>query len=118
VHAVDADTSDLVVEAIRTYHARLGHLAAVPTQSVVERADDRIGWLCRVAGAADIVVVGASEAHRHADADFTDLVDSIAATTTTPLLVVHAQASHRRGFLGRFLERLLYGTQVGGRGQR
>ncbi len=118
VHVADVDASDEMVAAIRTYHARLGHLTAVPTASVVERVDDRLGRLCQLADEADLVVIGAAEVDRQPDADLSDLVDHIAATTATPLLVVHAHASHRHSYLGRFLERLLYGPQVAGRGVR
>ncbi|CAN5915885.1 APC family permease [soil metagenome] len=118
VHVVDSSASDTMVTAIERYHARLGHLTAVPTSGVVERTDDRVSRLCQVADEADIVVIGASEARQHADADFTDLVDHIAAATTTPLLIAHAHASHRHSYLGRFLERMLYGGRVAGRGLR
>lgn len=118
VHVLDASASDRMVAAVRTYHARLGHLTAVPTSSIVERADDQVQQLCRRARDADLVVIGATESGQHAAAHFTDLVDHIATATSVPLLVVHAHASHRHSYLGRFLERLIYGPQVAGRGQR
>ncbi|MBW3606233.1 MAG: universal stress protein [Actinobacteria bacterium] len=118
VHIVDLSASDTIVTAVERYHARLGNLTAVPTTSVVERSEDRVDRLCQVARDSDIVVIGATERQQHVDADFTDLVDHIAAVTTTPLLIAHAHASHRHSYLGRFLERMLYGPRVGGRGLR
>lgn len=118
VHVVDAAASGRVAEAIRVYHARLANLTAVPTVSVVERARDPVARLCELAAESELVVVGATNAHPQADARFTPLVDRLLATTTTPLLIAHARASHRHSYLGRFLERRLYGPQVGGRGVR
>jgi hypothetical protein len=118
VHVVDPSTSDRSVGAIRFYHARLAHLTAVPTSSVVERAQDPLDRLCALADAAGMVIVGATESKQHPDVDFTTLVDRLAARTTTPLLVVHASVSHRHSYLGRLLQRRLYGPQVGDRGLR
>lgn len=118
VHVVDTFASDRVISALEAYHARLANLTAVPTSSVVERADDRVERLGQVAAEAGLVVVGASESRQDPAAEFTELVDHLAAATTTPLLVAHAQASHRHSYLGRFLERALYGAHVAGRGKR
>lgn len=117
-HVVDPSATDHHVAAIRSYHARLGHLTAVPTTSVVERADDQFARLCTLADTADMVIVGATESSQHDHVPFTDLVNHLARSTITPLLVVHASASHRHSYLGRFLERRLYGPQVGGHGIR
>lgn len=78
MHVVGPDASDRMVGAIRTYHARLGHLAAVPTSSVVERAEHRIDRLRCWAHAADLVVIGATDAGQHVDAEFTPVVDHLA----------------------------------------
>ncbi|CAN5919473.1 amino acid permease [soil metagenome] len=118
VHVVDPSTSDRSIEAIRFYHARLANLTAVPTASVVERAPDQVERLCALADAADLAIVGATESRQHPDVDFTALADRLAVRTTTPLLVVHASVSHRHSYLGRFLERRLYGSPVGDRGLR
>lgn len=118
VHVVGPAAPDRVVAAIRVYHARLGHLTAVSTTSIVERTDDPVGRLRELADAADIVVIGATGQHQHPEAEFTGLADHLVAGTTTPLLVAHASDSHRHSYLGRFLERRLYGPQVGGRGMR
>lgn len=63
-------------------------------------------------------MIGATGQHQHPEAEFTGLADHLVAGTTTPLLVAHASDSHRHSYLGRFLERRLYGPQVGGRGMR
>ncbi|MGI8573877.1 MAG: amino acid permease [Egibacteraceae bacterium] len=118
VHVVDESASDTMITAIQRYHARLGNLTAVSTSSLVERTEDRVDRLCQLASETDIVIIGASERQQHLDADFTELVDHIAAVTTTPLLIAHAHASHRHSYLGRFLERRLYGPPAGGRGLR
>lgn len=65
-----------------------------------------------------MVVVGATEQRQHPDVEFTGLVQRLVTGTPTPLLVVHPSDSHRHSYLGRFLERRLYGPQVGGRGVR
>jgi len=93
------------VDGIREYHEELMVLCRADTTSSVMRSDDIVEALGSIASDADLVILGAS---LRRFGFFADLADRIAERVDSSVLLVAANDTARRSFLGRMLERFIY----------
>jgi len=105
VHVVGSDAADRQVEVISEYHHELMALCRSETTSSVVRSADLVEALGTIARDADLVILGASLRRFHI---FADLADRIAERVDCSVLLVEANDTARRSFLGRLLEKLIY----------
>ena len=105
VHVVGADAPERQLDGIREYHQDLMALCRVDSTSSVVRSDDIVEALGTIARDADLVILGAS---LHRFRFFADLADRIAERVDCSVLLVEANETARRSFLGRLLERFIY----------
>lgn len=105
VHVVNADATEAQIAAIRGYHRKLDELTEAATSSEIERSENLVDTLFRLARGANLVIIGAAAQRFRV---FSDLADRIAEGLDCPVLLVHARDSHRRTLLGRILERFIY----------
>ncbi len=105
VHVLGTDATDSQVGSIVEYHGQLEGLSPVPTESLVERSDDLVEALGRIAHGSGLVILGAP---LHTFPFFADLADRISDRVECAVLLVEARDTFRRTFLGRALEKLIY----------
>lgn len=105
VHVVNEESTDAQVASIREYHERLHTMIPLPTESRIEPAGELIETLERHARGANLVVLGAVATRFQI---FTDLADRLAESMDAPVLLVYANVSARKSFLGRVIEYLIY----------
>ena len=105
VHVLPEEARVQQADSIEAYHDRLDALVPGDIESTVSRAADLIEEIARVAGDADLVVMGAP-AHRVRV--FGDLADRIADRLDVPVMMVHTNKQPRLAWYERVLERLVY----------
>ena len=105
VHVVAGDATERQVDGIREYHQQLIELCRSDTTSDVVRSDDLVEALGGIASDADLVILGAS---LRRFGFFRDLADRIADRVDSSVLLVEANDTARRTFLGRMLEKFIY----------
>jgi len=105
VHVVGSDAADRQIEVISEYHHELMALCRSETSSSVVRSADLVEALGAIARDADLVILGASLRRFHF---FADLADRISERVDCSVLLVEANDTARRSFLGRLLEKLIY----------
>ncbi|MEE8498569.1 MAG: universal stress protein [Acidimicrobiia bacterium] len=105
VHVVASDAAERQVDGIREYHEQLMELCRSVTTSDVVRSDDLVEALGGIASDADLVILGAS---MRRFGFFADLADRIAERVDSNVLLVEANDTARRTFLGRMLEKFIY----------
>lgn len=103
VHVLDPSASRAQVRSLESFHAELGELCNVPTESDVIESEDLISSLMTAVGGADLAVIGSPKG-RHR---FTDLIDRIVERVAIPVLVVRVadrdEPASIRGFFDRFV---------------
>ncbi len=105
VHVLADHASGRQVHSMRSYHAALDDVIAVPTRSEVAQSDALVPELAHRSRDADLVVMGALRSRFRL---LTDLVDRIREHVDAPVLLVRTHELGRRPSLaGRILERLL-----------
>ena len=105
VHVLPEEARVQQADSIEAYHARLDAVVPGQIESSVSRAPDLIEEIQRVAGSADLVVMGAP-AHRVRI--FGDLADRIADSLDVPVMMVHTNRHPRLAWYDRVLERVIY----------
>jgi nucleotide-binding universal stress UspA family protein len=105
VHVLPEDARDQQVESVENYHHRLQELVDADTESAVSRAADLLSEIGRIAGDADLVVMGAP-AHRVRL--FGDLADRIADRLDAPVMMVHTDEQPKQAWYEKVLERIIY----------
>ena len=105
IHVVAEDAAERQVDGIREYHQQLMELCRSETTSDVVRSDDLVEALGGIASDADLVILGAS---LRRFGFFADLADRIAERVDSNVLLVEANDTARRTFLGRMLEKFIY----------
>jgi nucleotide-binding universal stress UspA family protein len=105
VHVVGSDAADRQIEVISEYHDQLMALCRSETTSSVVRSADLVEALGGIARDADLVILGASLRRFRF---FADLADRIAERVDCSVLLVEANDTARRSFLGRLLEKFIY----------
>ncbi len=105
VHVLPEEARVQQVDGIESYHHRLEALFTGDTESAVSRAPELIDEVARVAGDADLVVMGAP-AHRVRI--FGDLADRIADSLDAPVMMVHTNEQARQAWYEKVLERIIY----------
>jgi amino acid transporter/nucleotide-binding universal stress UspA family protein len=105
VHVVGSDAADRQIEVISEYHDQLIALCRSETTSSVVRSADLVEALGDIARDADLVILGASLRRFRF---FADLADRIAERVDCSVLLVEANDTARRSFLGRLLEKFIY----------
>jgi len=105
VHVANESATDAQIAATRSYHTRLDQVTPARTLSRIERSENLVESLTRLARGANLVIIGAAAQRFRM---FSDLADRIAEELDCPVLLVHARDSHRKTLIGRILEHLIY----------
>jgi nucleotide-binding universal stress UspA family protein len=84
VHVLDENASKAQIRSLERFHAKLGELCRVPTESVVIQSEDVITALSRAVEDADLAIIGSSRGHRV----FTALIENIIDHMAIPVLLV------------------------------
>jgi amino acid transporter len=108
VHVLDPSSTRAQVRSLERFHAQLGELCSVPTESTVIESEDLLAALASGVGDADLAVVGSSRGHHL----FTDLIDRIVERMRVPVLVVRVAEREEPRTLRSVLDRMLTGTVV------
>jgi hypothetical protein len=108
VHVLDPSSTRAQIRSLEKFHAELGELCTVPTESMVIESEDLLAALASGVGDADLAVVGSSRGHHL----FTDLIDRIVERMRVPVLVVRVAEREEPTTLRSVLDRLLTGTVV------
>jgi amino acid transporter len=108
VHVLDPSSTRAQVRSLERFHAELGELCSVPTESTVIESEDLLAALASGVGNADLAVVGSSRGHHL----FTDLIDRIVERMRVPVLVVRVAEREEPRTLRSVLDRVLTGTFV------
>ena len=103
IHVLDPAASRAQVRFVEKFHADVGELCDVPTESMVIESEDLLGALTAAVGDADLVIIGAPRG-RHF---FTDLIDRIVSGISPPVLLVRAAEKDERASLRRVFNRLV-----------
>lgn len=101
VHVLDPTSSRSQVRSIEQFHAEVGEIVNVPTESMVIESEDLLKALTSAVGDADLAVIGAPMG-RHF---FTDLFDRIVEKIEPPVLVVRIADTDKPTSLRSFFER-------------
>ncbi len=103
IHVLDPSAARAQVRSIEEFHANVGELCDVPTESMVIESEDLLGALTSAVGDADLVIIGAPRG-RHF---FTDLIDRIVRETSPPVLVVRVAKRDEPASLRGFFDRVV-----------
>ena len=103
VHVLDPAVSRAQVRSIERFHADVGELCGVPTESMVIESEDLLVALTSAVGDADLAIIGAPRG-RHF---FTDLIDRIVGGIAPPVLLVRVAAKDQPATLRSFLDRVV-----------
>ena len=103
VHVLDPAVSRAQVRSIERFHADVGELCGVPTESMVIESEDLLVALTSAVGDADLAIIGAPRG-RHF---FTDLIDRIVSGIAPPVLVVRVAAKAEPASLRSFFDRVV-----------
>ena len=101
VHVLDPTSSRSQVRSIEQFHAEVGEICNVPTESMVLESEDLLKALTSAVGDADLAIIGAPTG-RHF---FTDLFDRIVERIEPPVLVVRIADREKPASLRSFFER-------------
>lgn len=108
MHVVRETVLPSQLETLRSYHAQLASVCAVPVTSDIRRALDPRLALVEASRGSDLAILGASVHRSLGGRGARDLAHRLAAELECPALIVHARLSHRRTLLGSLLERIAY----------
>lgn len=109
VHVLDPSVSRTQVRALEKFHADLGELVGVQSESMVIESMDLLVALTQAVEDTDLAIIGATKG-RHF---FTDLIDRIVARVEAPILLVRVadrdEPTSVRGLFDRYI-----GGRMGG----
>jgi hypothetical protein len=107
VHVLDPSVSRAQVRSLEKFHADLGELCNVPTESMVIESEDLLAALKTAVAGTDLAIIGAPRG-RHF---FTDLIDRIVQGIPAPVLLVRVAEKDEprtiRGMFDRFVTKRL-----------
>jgi hypothetical protein len=103
VHILDPSSSRAQVRFIEQFHADVGELIEVPSESMVIEDEDLLGSLREAVADVDLVIIGAPTG-RHF---FTDLFDRIVERIEPPILVVRIADKDEPTTLRALFDRLV-----------
>ena len=101
IHVLDPSASRAQVRFVEKFHADVGELCNVPTESMVIESEDLLGALTSAVGDSDLAIMGAPQG-RHF---FTDLIDRIVGDISPPVLLVRTAEKDERASVRRFFDR-------------
>ena len=103
IHVLDPSSPRAQVRFIEQFHAELGEVCNVPTESMVIESEDLLSALTSASRDADLAIIGAPTG-RHF---FTDLVDRIVTRIDPPVLVVRDADKDKPTTLRTLFDRLV-----------
>lgn len=110
VHVLDPSSSRAQVRSLESFHAQLGELCDVPTESRVIESEDLIAALTTAVGDADLAVIGSSRGHHL----FRDLIDRIVDRVSIPVLVVRVGEKEEPASIRGLFDRVVTNSISGG----
>ncbi len=103
VHVLDPSSSRAQVRSLEQFHADLGEICSVPTESMVVESEDLLAALTTAVGDADLAIIGSSRGHHL----FTDLIDRIVDRVSIPVLLVRVAERDEPTTLRAFFDRVM-----------
>ncbi|MFP3913491.1 MAG: amino acid permease [Actinomycetota bacterium] len=103
IHVLDPNASRAQVRSLESFHASVGDLCEVPTESHVRQSEDLLGELTMAMDDADLAVIGAPRG-RHL---FNDLIDRIVRRAPVPVLLVRPADRDEPTSLRTVLDRMM-----------
>lgn len=108
LHALGEKASETQLASIKSYHAQLDQLCAVPTESRVVRTNNHIEMPQEFIAEADLIVMNASQHRFFRRGVFGELEDWITENAESTVLLVHSHESPRHTFLHNVVQRFIY----------